>query len=83
MHFGMMLASSWNHSGIILRNVGFVLGPLGTIVGHLSNKLLHGRPMYRILMNFRFASGPSGAPLFHHWGPYFLSWGLAWWKFGI
>ena len=48
MRFGIGLTSCWDHVGIFLGPVGMIVGPLDTIVGHLDNKLLSGRPMYRI-----------------------------------
>ena len=48
MHFGIIVASFWDHFGIFLGPVGIILGPLGTTVGHLGNKLLYGGAVYRI-----------------------------------
>ena len=67
MHFGITVGSFWHRfgtSGLHFGTTGHHCGTPGQQVavwgGHVSN-----------LVNFRFISGISGAPLFHHWGSLF------------
>ena len=73
MHFGIIVASFWDHVGIFL-GPGHLFGTCGHHFGTAGHHC--GTPGQQVavwgghlsnLVNFRFVSGPSGAPLFHHW----------------